>query len=451
MPPCPLPPKTLPATLLAALLLTAAPAAARAEDWRDDAPGRVHHFSAQNLPPPDAAGARASHPPAIVPCPPGFRPRLPAGFTAEPVLQGLDQPRTLRTAPDGTIFLAESGAGRILVFRPEDPSPRVFASHLRAPYGLAFFPPAAPRFLYVGESGAVLRFPYRPGTAVAAGPPGTVLAPLPEGGHWTRDLAFSPDGRTLYVAVGSASNLALGLPPAPPGGIPAFERRFGRGALWGEESGRAVVLALPAAGGSPRLFATGLRNCSALAIEPRTGIPWCAVNERDMLGDDLPPDYVTPLVEGGFYGWPWFYTGPHPDPHYPGTRPDLAPFVITPVLLLAPHSAPLGLLFAGSAALPPPFRDALFVALHGSWNRSRRTGYKVVAVPRRAEGGFADFYIDFLTGFVLDEDHVCGRPVGLTGDLRGDLWLSEDANGTLWRIHREGAPASPAPAGAAPD
>jgi glucose/arabinose dehydrogenase len=438
---CPLSRLLVPPLLLAAALLACAPVA-RAEDWRDDAPLRRHHVTAENLPPPASAGVRASRPPAIVPCPQGFHPALPAGFTAERIAQGLDQPRTLRTAPDGTIFLVESGGGRILTFSPANPAPRLFAAGLRAPYGLAFVPPHTPRFVYVGESGAIRRFPYRPGTPAAAGPAETVYAPLPEGGHWTRDLAISPDGKTLFVAVGSASNLALHLSPAPPEGLAAFERRNGRGALWGEETNRAAVLALDPEGEGLHLFATGLRNCSGLAIEPSTGEPWCAVNERDMLGDDLPPDYLTPLIRGGFYGWPWFYIGPHPDPHYGGARPDLAPFVIPPAVLLAPHSAPLGLLFSRSPALPPPFRDALFVALHGSWNRSRRTGYKVVAVPRRPDGGFADFYIDFLTGFVRDDDHVCGRPVGLTEDKEGNLWLSEDGNGTLWRIRWTGGPSS---------
>jgi glucose/arabinose dehydrogenase len=436
----------LPAPLLTPLLALA-PIPALAEDWRDDAPGRLHHFEADRLPSPGQAGARASRPPAIVPCPVGFHPALPPGFTAERVLAGLDQPRRFVRAPDGTLFLAESGAGRLLAFRPDDPSPRVFAQGLDAPYGIAFLPPAAPRFLYVGEEGAVRRFPYRPGQPTALGPPEMVLA-LPRGGHWTRDLAASPEGRTLYVAVGSASNLGLGLPAAPEGGIAAFERRFGRGALWGEETGRAMVLAL-SLGDDLRLqnvhpFATGLRNCSALAIAPGSGIPWCAVNERDMLGDDLPPDYVTALRPGGFYGWPWFYTGLHPDPHYPKARPDLASAVITPDILLAPHSAPLGLLFSQNAALPPPWRGALFVALHGSWNRSRRTGYKVIAIPRRADGSFANAYFDFLTGFVRDEAHVCGRPVGLAEDARGDLWLSEDGNSTLWRIRWEGG-ATPRP------
>ena len=260
--------------------------------------------------------------------------------------------------------------------------PTVFAAGLAQPFGIAFWPPAAPRYVYVAETTRVLRYPYAAGDLRPRGPAETVLSGLPEGGHWTRDLAAAPDGTRLFVAVGSGSNVATGMPHAPPGGLAAWQAAHGVGAAWGDEAGRAAVLQFAPEGGAPRPFATGLRNCSGLAVQPGSGALWCVVNERDGLGDDLPPDYATAVHEGGFYGWPWFYLGAHEDPRLAGRRPDLAGRVLVPDMLLQPHSAPLGLAFydiaAGPAAFPPAYRGDAFVALHGSWNRARRTGYKVV-------------------------------------------------------------------------
>jgi glucose/arabinose dehydrogenase len=357
---------------------------------------------------------------------------VPPGFRVEPVASGLDMPRTLRTAPDGDVFVAESGAGAIRVLRP-GAAPAVFAERLSRPFGIAFWPPGPdPRFVYVAETGRVVRFPYRPGDTRARGPAEVVIPRLPEGYHWTRDLAFSPDGGRLYVSIGSGSNVAGGMSARPPAG---FVASHAPGAAWDDELGRAAVLVTTPEGATPRLFATGLRNCSAEAIQPGTGALWCAVNERDGLGDNLPPDFVTAVHDGGFYGWPWFYIGAHPDPRLAGARPDLADSVIVPDVLIQPHSAPLGITFYEGASFPAEYRGDAFVALHGSWNRGKRTGYKVVRL-RFRDGRPTGEYEDFLTGFVLSDDAVWGRPVGVAVDRDGALLVSEDANGTVWRVSR---------------
>lgn len=404
--------------------------------WQADQPGLVRRITVADLPPPGDQPARASNGPAIVPCPPGFAPRVPAGFRIVRIAAGLKMPRVLRVAPDGDVFLAESGSGRILVLPPAGGTPSVFAAGLDLPYGMAFYPPGpAPRFLYVGETGRIVRFPYQNGDRAAQGGPEVIVSDLPTGGHWTRDLAAAPDGE-LYYAIGSASNLAGGMPAVPPDGIAAFEASHGRGAAWGAEENRAELRRFDPDGGNVRPYATGLRNCSGLALDP-AGAPWCVVNERDMLGDDLPPDYATRVVRGGFYGWPWFYSGPHPDPRLAGARPDLTPDVLVPDVLFQPHSAPLGIAFYEGKNFPPMYRGDAFVTFHGSWNRRLRTGYKVVRLLFH-EGRPSGAYEDFVTGFVLDDDHVCGRPAGVAVAADGTILMSEDANGTIWRISYAG-------------
>jgi glucose/arabinose dehydrogenase len=217
---------------------------------------------------------------------------------------------------------------------------------------------------------------------------------------------------------------------SPPAG---FAQSHPPGAAWGDEQDRADVLVADPDGGNLKVFATGLRNCSAEAIEPRTGALWCAVNERDGLGDNLPPDYATEVREGAFYGWPWFYIGDHEDPRLAGRRPDLAGRVTVPDVLIQPHSAPLGIIFYDGAQFPPEYRGDAFVALHGSWNRGRRTGYKVVRL-RFHDGRATGEYEDFLTGFVISDRSVWGRPVGVAVDKDGALLVSEDGNGTVWRV-----------------
>jgi glucose/arabinose dehydrogenase len=417
-------------SLLACVLLVTA-----AADWRDDSPGTAHHVSFDALPPPYATGS-AGRPPSVIERPAGATLHVPLGFDVALYASGLDQPRTLRVAPNGDVFLAESGAGRIRVFRGLDGAGRptvtaTFASDLTLPFGIAFWPPGpSPRFVYVAETNRVVRYPYAAGDLRARGP-AQVIASLPGiGGHWTRDLVFSPDGQTLFVSVGSGSNVATELRGAPPTGLAL-------GAAWGDEADRAAVLAFDPEGRNRRLYATGLRNCVAEAIQPVTNALWCVVNERDGLGDDLPPDYVTSVRQGAFYGWPWYYLGAHQDPRMAHTRPDLASRITMPDLLIQAHSAPLGIAFYDGAQFPADYRGDAFVALHGSWNRAQRTGYKVIRV-RFADGRPTGSYEDFLTGFVASDSAVWGRPVSVTVAQDGALLVSEDGNGTVWRIGYKG-------------
>ena len=422
--------------LLIGLPLTAAAqdvrtGAAAYGDWRTDKPGVVRHLTAADLPAPGATES-ASRGPSTRQRPPGAMPAVPPGFRVNIWATGLETPRAMRTAPNGDVFLAESGAGAVRVYRTVDGADHpgastVFADDLDQPFGIAFWPPAQPRFVYVAETNRIVRYPYDGGTK-AAGPTQVVVASLPEGGHWTRDLAASPDGRTLYVSVGSASNVARGMRGAARGGTPAD-----RGAGVGDETGRAAVFSFAPEGGVLHLVASGIRNCVGLAIQPKTNALWCATNERDGMGDNLPPDYATRVQPGAFFGWPWFYIGAHEDPRHRGERPDLAAVVSTPDVLIQPHSAPLGITFYDGAMFPAAYQGDAFVTLHGSWNRAERTGYKVIRL-RMRDGQPTGEYEDFLTGFVVNADTVWGRPVGVTVAHDGSLLVSEDGNGTIWRI-----------------
>jgi glucose/arabinose dehydrogenase len=372
-------------------------------DWQGDAPGVRRHITPDALPAPYATTS-SSRSPEVISQPRHAVPTVPPGFEVSLFASGLDTPRTLRTAPNGDVFLAESGAGNIRVYRGQQS--RVFAANLTQPFGIAFWPPGpSPRFVYVAETNRVVRFPYPIG-----GPPEVIVPSLPEGGHWTRDVAFSPDGTRLFVSVGSATNVMNGVSPET-------------------EQGRADVLSFAPDGSDRRVYASGLRNCSGEAIQPATGVLWCVVNERDGLGDDLPPDFATAVKQGGFYGWPWFYTGANPDPRH---KDAAARQVIVPDVLIQPHSAPLGIAFYDKAMFPPEYRGDAFVTLHGSWNRSKRTGYKVIRV-RFENGHPTGEYDDFLTGFVRSDRSVWGRPVGVTVAADGALLVSEDGNGTIWR------------------
>ena len=350
-------------------------------------------------------------------------------------------PRLLRTAPNGDVFVAETAAGRIRVLRaPEGASQvaqaPVFAAGLRGPFGLAFYPPGPnPRYLYVGLNNQVVRFPYQAGDTVARGAPEVIVDELSRtsGGHSTRDVAFSPDGGRMFVSVGSGSNVAEGIGRAPPDGLPAWRDQAPLGAAWGSETARADVLSFAPDGTGAHVFATGLRNCVGLAVHPTTGDLWCATNERDGLGDNVPPDYVTRVRAGAYYGWPWYYIGNHEDPRHRGERPDLAGRMTDPDVLLQPHSAALQLTFYTGKQFPSAYSGDAFAALHGSWNRGKRTGYKVVRI-HLENGVSTGTYEDFLTGFVVDDDAVWGRPVGVTVAADGALLVSEDGNGTVWRI-----------------
>lgn len=380
-----------------------------------DRPGTAHRISA-DLPPPYATPP-AANPPRIVARPADAVLAAPPGFSVSEFLGGLTRPRLLTTAPNGDIFVAESAADRVTVVRAPAGAPQagqheIFAADLNRPFGIAFYPPGPdPRWVYVANEESVVRFPYRNGDLRASGPPETVIRNLPAGGHWTRSLAFTPDGKHLLVSVGSASNDAE--------------------AGMALEADRADILEFDPDGGHKTIYASGLRNAVDIRFDGDALL--AVVNERDGLGDDLPPDYLTRVQPGGFYGWPWYYIGAHADPHHRGEHPELAHAVLTPDLLIQPHSAPLGLVVYEGAQFPPEYKGDVFVALHGSWNRSVRTGYKVVRV-RMKDGAPTGEYDDFVTGFLLPNGTVWGRPVGVTVARDGALIFSDDGSGTLWRV-----------------
>ncbi|WP_395682129.1 PQQ-dependent sugar dehydrogenase [Dokdonella sp.] len=414
-------------------------------NWSDDAPGVRRQFHARDLPDPASVRSTVSASPAQHAARGARMPSVPSGFEVELVAQGLDGPRVLRIAPNGDVFLAETGGGRVLVFRPGadgklPAEPIVFAKGLADVYGIAFFPPGPePTALYVAQPTRVLRFPYRSGDTQASAAGTVVLKDIPGGGHSTRDLV-APNAQQLLVAVGSASNIADGLPKKSAEDIATFERTHARGAAWGSEERRASVWSIAADGSSPRLYAIGLRNCAGMAMQPATKLPWCVVNERDGLGNDLPFEYATRVREHGFYGWPWFYIGGHIDPRRAGERDDaLRAEAITPDVLIQPHSAPLGIAFYDGAMFPPDYRGDAFVTLHGSWNRTPRTGYKVVRL-RFKDGTPTGEYVDFMTGFVVDDAHAWGRPTGVAVARDGSLLVSEDEGGTVWRVRAKAGP-----------
>jgi hypothetical protein len=422
--------------IAAALIgLTAAPAAgqwarmlsgaAAFGDWREDAPGVRRKIAPADLPPPYATPS-AHRAPTVVARPRDAWPKAPPGFAVELLAAGLEDPRLIRTAPNGDILVAESAPGRIRILRlgaaGKLPEVMTFAEGLDQPFGIAFWPPGpAPRWVYVANTGSVVRFPYRSGELRAAGPPETIVADLPRGGHWTRDIGFSPDGARMFVSVGSRSNVG--------------ERWVG--ALWRSEEGRAAVLSFTPEGKDRRFFATGLRNCVGMALQPGTGDLWCSVNERDGLGDDLVPDFITRLRPGAFYGWPWFYIGENEDPRHQGEEPALRGRVIVPDVLVQAHSASMQIAFYEGVQFPVEYHGELFAAFHGSWNRSRRTGYKVVRVLLK-DGRPTGEYEDFLTGFVIDDRRVWGRPVGVAVAADGSLLVGDDGNGTIWRVSWRG-------------
>ncbi len=409
-------------------------------DYRNDAPGVRHQIILAQLPAPFAT--RSVHnAPSVVERPKAAQPLVPPGFSVALFASELENPRLLRVAPNGDIFVAESTANRIRVLRAKDGAAapdrsEIFAKGLDRPFGIAFYPAGpAPRFVYVANNNSVVRFPYVNGDLQARGPAEPIVAQLSHsiGSHWTRDIVFSKDDSRMFVSVGSGSNVAEDLPARSPQQIHDWEAVHGLGAAWGDEESRADVLVFDPLGKSAATFATGIRNCVGLAVNPRSGDLWCSTNERDGLGDDLVPDYATRVRSGAFYGWPWFYLGNHPDPRHPGERLDLAAKVTVPDVLLAAHSASLQMAFYDGTMFPPDYRGSAFAAFHGSWNRAQRTGYKVVRLLFK-DGEPTGAYEDFITGFVVDAGHVWARPVGVAVAHDGALLLSEDGNGTIWRV-----------------
>ena len=341
-------------------------------DWRSDRPGVVRLICPSDLPKPGAT-ASASNVSRVVPRPSSAMPRVPAGFKIELFADGLSGPRQMRVAPNGDISVAETDAGRVRVLRlsgKDGKKPAVseiFAGELDAPFGIAFFPSGDnPKWVYVANTSSVVRFPYTTGDTKAAGKPETVIASLPEGGHSTRDVVFSKDDRQMLVSVGLLSNVGQGMGSAP-GGLPSWIAQRPLGASWGDETDRAGVLMFDPDGTNANMFATGIRNCVGLAVHPATGDLYCSTNERDGLGDNLVPDYVTRVRQGAFYGWPWFYIGENQDPRHASARPDLKGKITIPDVLIQPHSASLGLTFYNGSAFPAEYRGDGFAAEHGSW------------------------------------------------------------------------------------
>lgn len=393
-------------------------------DYTQQRPGMVHKITVADLPPPHATRS-VDNGPDVVARPRDAWPKAPPGFKVELYAADLDYPRLLRTASNGDLFLAESHAGEIKVFRGvskdgKAEATRVFATGLRQPFGIAFYPPGPdPQWVYVANTDSVVRFSYRSGDLKARGA-AQKLADLPGGGHlrggghWTRDIAFSRDGKKMYVSVGSHSNNDD--PDTHP-----------------EEKHRADILEFNPDGSGMRVYAYGLRNAVGIAVDPETGELWASTNERDELGDDLPPDYITHVQPGGFYGWPWFYVGGHQDPRYPGKHPELKNKVIVPDVLLQPHFASLEMTFYKGTQFPHEYQGNIFAAEHGSWNRERRVGYELIRVPLK-NGKASGDYEDFLTGFVTADGKVWGRPVGVAVGRDGALYVSDDGSKSIWRV-----------------
>ena len=404
-------------------------------DWRTDAPGVRRLITPGDMPKPYAT-ASSDNGATLVSRPATAWPQVPPEFKVEQIATGLENPRLIVTAPNGDLFIAESSPGRIRILQGVDGSgkpPRleIFATGLKRPFGIAFYPPGAnPQFVYVGNTDSVVRFPYQNGDLKARGQ-AAAIATLPGGGflrgggHWTRDIAFSKDGKKMFVSVGSHSNVSDD----------------------SAEDHRADILEFNPDGSGERIYASGVRNAVGIAIHPTTGELWASVNERDDLGDDLVPDYITHIVEGGFYGWPWYYIGPNQDPRHAGKHPELRDKVLVPDVLLQSHSASLQMTFYTGEQFPAEYRGDVFAAEHGSWNRSKRTGYKIIRVPVR-NGKATGEYQDFVTGFVTADGKVWGRPVGVTVAVDGSLVFTDDASNTVWRVSYVGpkhqsAPRSP--------
>jgi len=437
-------------------------------DWNQQQPGIRRKITVADLPAPkpEEAVNNTAH---VIPKPPdawpvapkGFKVTLYAGGDAAPMqradnkqvmeLSGgtFTMPRLLRTAPNGDLFLADSGAGTIFILRGVGADGKAaqiekFATGLDHPFGIAFYPAENPKYVYVGNATTIQRIAYHVGDLHASAAPETVVPDIPGyaqltgGGHWTRDVVFTKDGRHMLVSVGSGSNVD---------DADTHPKEFHR----------ADVLEYTPEGKFVEVYASGIRNCVGEAINPTTGQLWCSTNERDNLGNHLVPDYVTSVKEGGFYGWPWYYMGGHRDPRLPepcanGTGPnlqavaltseqateckrvDLAAKVITPDVLVQPHMASLEMTFyTAEAGFPKDYEGDAFAAEHGSWNRANRAGYEVIRIPMH--DGHADgSYEDFLTGFVTKDGQVWGRPVGVTVGTDGSLYVTDDGSRSVWRV-----------------
>jgi glucose/arabinose dehydrogenase len=397
-------------------------------DYAQESPGVIRKLTVADLPAPYATEGVDNGAP-MVPRPEGAWPKSLPGFKVEQYYTGLDQPRLIRTAPNGDLFVAVSYQNKVMVFRGVDANGKpkqvsTYADGLSQPFGIAFYPAGPnPKWVYIGDTDAVVRFPYKNGDLKASGPP-EKLADLPGGGklrgggHWTRDVVFSSDGQRMFVSVGSHSNVDD--PDTHP-----------------EEFHRADVLEFTPEGKFIKIYAYGIRNCVGEAINPTTGELWCSTNERDMLGDNLVPDYITHVEDGGFYGWPWFYMGGHWDPRQQGKHPELKNKVLTPDVLLQSHFASLEMTFYEGSQFPASYKGDAFAAEHGSWNKAKRAGYEVILAPMH-DGKATGAYEDFLTGFTTADGHVWGRPVGVTVANDGSLFVTDDGSGSIWHVSYAG-------------
>ena len=459
----------------ATLLPSAAPAQqtitgqAAFADWNQQQPGVRRKITLADLPEPNPDEA-VNNTPHVITRPADAWPIAPAGLKVTLYARGatapmpradnkqhmalsggtFTMPRLIRTAPNGDLFLADSGAGTLFVLRGVGPDGKAaqvekFATGLDHPFGIAFYPAENPRYVYVGNATTIQRIPYHLGDLHATGAPETVVPNIPGyaqlmgGGHWTRDVVFSKDEKHMLVSVGSGSNVD-------------------DADTHPNEFHRADVLEFTPEGKFLEVYASGIRNCVGEAINPTTGQLWCSTNERDNLGNHLVPDYVTSIKEGGFYGWPWYYMGGHRDPRLPdpcanGTGPNpqapaltadqakdckrinLASKVITPDVLVQPHMASLEMVFypTQKKSFPATYDGDAFAAEHGSWNRRNRAGYEVIRIPMH--DGHADgSYEDFLTGFVTKDGLVWGRPVGVAIARDGSIFVTDDGSRSVWHV-----------------
>ncbi|MCE7071502.1 sorbosone dehydrogenase family protein [Dyadobacter sp. CY327] len=352
--------------------------------------------------------------------PEGKMPTAPAGFTVSKYADKLKNPRWTYVAPNGDVFVAESNtkksADRITILRDVNKDGRpeikeIFIENLKQPLGMLVLK----NYFYVANTNGVFRYPYKGGETKITGK-GEKILDLPAGGynnHWTRNLLANADGSKIYVSVGSASNVAdHGMD---------------------EEKRRANILEINPDGSGERIYASGLRNPVGMDWAPGSNVLWTAVNERDKLGDELVPDYVTSVKEGGFYGWPYAYFGKNEDPRRKGERSDLVAKTLVPDVPLGSHTASLGLAFYDKTQFPAKYQNGAFIGQHGSWNSSKLTGYKVVFIPFK-NGKPAGKPEDFLTGFIESEKKVYGRPVGVTVMEDGSMLVNDDSAGTIWRV-----------------
>lgn len=384
------------------------------ESFAADA-ARRYKIEVKNLPAPFATSS-ASRGSRLVPQPANARLQLPAGFRAEVYAENFKTPRIMQNAPNGDVFVADSAANKIIVLRDKNsdgkPDERLtFAENLNLPFGMAF----QNGFLYVANTDSVVRFAYKNGQTQAADK-GEKIIDLPGKGynqHWTRNLAFAPDGKKLYVTVGSQSNVDAG-----------------------EDPRRAAINEYDPDGKNHRIFASGIRNPVGLAFNPTSKQLWTAVNERDGLGDDLVPDYVTSVKDGAFYGWPFAYIGANEDPRRADENPELVKKAIVPDVLVQSHSAALGIQFYNGKMFPAEYQGDAFVALRGSWNRQKLTGYKIIRIRFKNGQPIDNSYEDFLTGWLPNENgqEVWGRPVGLLVLPDGSMLISDDGAAKIWRV-----------------